>query len=82
MSKERAPPEFAPELVRRISVEVYKIRLNDGSGPIRDGTTAVGRMLAQDADDGVQLAERSVCFDALSRAYLRVIGKMGPCWFK
>lgn len=78
--KPKAPPEFDPALVRRISLAVYKDRLDAGAGPDRDGTTATERMLAKDAEDGEvqageRMSERSMCFDTLTRAYLRAIGE-------
>lgn len=73
--KPKAPPEFDPALVRRISLAVYKDRLDAGSGPERDGTTATQRMLAKDPDNGKRMEELSKAFDTLTRAYLRAIGE-------
>lgn len=73
--KPKAEPEFDPALVRRISLAVYKDRLDAGSGPERDGTTATQRMLAKDPDNGKRMEELSKSFDTLTRAYLRAIGE-------
>ena len=72
MTKPKREPEFDQSLVRKVSVEVYKDRLNAGN-PMRDGVSAVDRMVAKDRDSGEKLAERSACFDALTRSYLRAI---------
>lgn len=58
------------EYVRDISVEVYKLRLEDGYG---SGPGAVKRMLKKDDDGGVKLRERAGSYDPLTRAYLAVL---------
>ncbi len=52
------------DLVRDISERVYRDRLGAGE---------VASMIAKDGDGGVKLRERSVSYDALTRAYLRAI---------
>lgn len=68
--------EPSPYLVRVISLAVYKERLEAGSGPTRNGTTATQRMIEKDADDGQAIAERSKCFDTLTRIYLRAVNEI------
>lgn len=48
-------------LVRDLSVAVYKLRL---------GPTSLERMLEKDGDDGTKLRRRAGSYDPLSRAYL------------
>jgi hypothetical protein len=65
--------QMTSDQIRDISVQVYKIRLEDGS------KGAVERMLAKDADDGRKLRRRAESYDALTRAYLKVLyGKEPP----
>jgi hypothetical protein len=55
--------------IRDISVEVYKLRLEDDC----KGNTK--RMLAKDGDGGKKLRGRAACYDALTRHYVKVLGK-------
>lgn len=56
------------ERVHNLSVEVYKIRLEQGSG-----SGAVERMLEDDNDGGAKLRARAILYDPLTRAYLKVL---------
>lgn len=66
----RVPPKneaiLDPERVRDISVEVYKMRLIDGGG-------SAERMMKDDDDNGEKLRGRAKSYDALTRAYLKVL---------
>lgn len=63
-------PEFDPERVRDISVEVYKMRLVADSGK-----GAVERMIAKDGDNGEKLRNvRANAYDPLTRCYMRAMG--------
>lgn len=64
---EKAETLRKAEEVRDISVEVYKLRLEDSSAG------AVDRMLAKDGDDGSKLRSRAASYDALTRAYMAVL---------
>lgn len=62
--------EFDPQHVERISNAVYRARLCDESGEGADL-----RMIEKDKDNGEKLNGRARAYDALTRAYLREIGK-------
>ena len=64
-------PSFDPDLVRDISEQVYKLRLEDPTG---GGRGSVQRMIDNDKDSGDKLRNRAGSYDALTRAYLRVLG--------
>lgn len=70
-AKKTEEPKFTPEQIRDISVEAYKLRLEDATG---GGKGAVARMLADDNDGGVKLRNRAGAYDVLTRAYLKVLG--------
>jgi hypothetical protein len=64
--------DLTPEQIRDISVEVYKIRLEESC------KGDVERMLKKDeeaapGDKGKRLRNRAGSYDPLTRAYLRVI---------
>lgn len=61
-------PEFDVEHVRDVSEAVYRARLDDESG---EG--AAERMIAKDGDGGEKLRRRAGAYDALTRAYMRVL---------
>jgi hypothetical protein len=60
--------EYTPEQIRDLSVEVYKMRLEDSS------LGGVSRMLEKDDDDGAKMRGRAASYDKLTRAYLKVLG--------
>ncbi len=60
--------EFDPTHVRDISERVYRIRLCEESGKDADK-----RMTKKDGDKGEQLRGRAAAYDALTRAYLKVM---------
>lgn len=60
--------EFDGPLIRKISTEVYKAKLN-----MDNDKDAAARMLAEDNDGGVKLANRSISYDPLTLCYLRVL---------
>lgn len=62
--EKKREPEFDAGLVRAISEAVYRERLGEGGA---------ARMIAEDADDGEALRERSASYDSLTRSYLRAI---------
>lgn len=64
----KAETQRKAEEVRDISVEVYKLRLEDSSG---EG--AVDRMLEKDGDGGDKLRHRASSYDSLTRSYLAVL---------
>lgn len=66
-------PTFDPEYIRNISVGVYCQRLVDGNG-----VGAADRMVEKDADGGEKLRGRAGAYDALTRAYLKVLGFEPP----
>lgn len=72
----RAPPvrtpSFDAEYIRDLSVKVYRLRLE------QDCPGNVARMLTKDADDGTKLRNRAGSYDALTRAYLKVLGFEPP----
>lgn len=72
--KPRPSDSFTPEQITDISVEVYKLRLNDPSG---GGPGAVARMLKKDADDGKKLRGRAKSYDRLTKAYINSLTKLG-----
>lgn len=57
-----------PEQIRDISEKVYRRRLEDES------KGNVVRMLEKDADGGKKLRGRAQQYDALTRAYIEVLG--------
>lgn len=61
-------PEFDAERVRDVSEAIYRARLADESG---EG--AAERMIAKDGDNGEKLRRRAGFYDALTRAYMRVL---------
>ena len=66
--------EYTPEQIRDISVEVYKIRLE------QDCKNNVKWMLEKDAekdpnDNGKKLRGRAAFYDVLTRVYLQVLDK-------
>lgn len=65
--------EFDAAHVEAISEAVYRSRLCDESG---DG--ADERMIEKDGDGGAKLRGRARAYDALTRAYLRVIKASAP----
>ncbi len=60
--------DYTPEQIRDLSVEVYKMRLEDSS------PGGVARMLEKDDDDGAKMRGRAASYDKLTRAYLKVLG--------
>ena len=58
---------YSPEYVRDISEKVYRIRL------AADHHDNVERMIAKDGDNGEKLRSRASSYDALTRAYLKVL---------
>lgn len=69
MSKEREPKNtFSPSFIRDVSELVYRARLES------DCAGNVARMIANDEDGGVKLRGRAGQYDALTRAYLAVLG--------
>lgn len=58
--------------VTDVSVEVYKMRLEDKSG---GGPGAVQRMLDDDGDGGVKLRRRAEAYDPLTRCYMKLLGE-------
>jgi hypothetical protein len=65
--KERKPT-FDPEYIRDLSEKVYRLRLE------QDCAGNVARMIAKDEDGGEKLRNRAGFYDALTRAYLKVMG--------
>lgn len=61
-------PAFAPEYIRDISENVYRIRLE------QDSPGNVERMIAKDEDNGEMLRNRAAAYDPMTRAYLKVLG--------
>lgn len=66
------PPSFDPEYIRDLSVRAYRLRLE------QECPGNVARMLEKDADDGTKLRGRAAAYDALTRAYLKVLGFEPP----
>ena len=60
--------DFTSDFIRDVSVEIYKIRLEDKSG---GGRGAVARMIEQDGDTGQKLRGRAASYDPLTRVYAR-----------
>ena len=61
-------PTFAPDYIRDISEQVYRIRLE------QDCAGNVARMIEKDEDEGQTLRNRAAAFDPLTRAYLKALG--------
>ncbi len=59
--------KYTPEQIRDISVEVYKMRLE------QDCKGNTERMLKKDNDGGVKLRGRAGAYDSLTRCYLKVL---------
>lgn len=67
-------PEFDPKLVRDISEQVYRQRLDDpGNKP---GKSAAS-MIAKDGDNGEKLRGRAICYDEMTRAYIKALLVLG-----
>jgi hypothetical protein len=66
----KPPPDYTPEFVLNVSEAVYRIRLG--------GPKEVADMIANDKDQGQKLRSRAGAYDALTRAYLKVIKEMLP----
>jgi hypothetical protein len=79
MEKEKAV-KHSPEQVRDISEAVYRLRLDQDTPHVSDANPGnVARMLAKDKekdsnDNGKKLRGRAGSYDALTRAYLEVLG--------
>ena len=58
--------------IRDISEAVYRIRLE------QDCKGNVERMIAKDEDNGEKLRNRAASYDALTRAYLKVLRPIEP----
>jgi hypothetical protein len=61
-------PTFAPDYIRDISEQVFRIRLE------QDCEGNVARMIEKDEDDGEKLRNRAGQYDPLTRAYLKALG--------
>lgn len=74
MEKEKAV-KHSPDQVRDISEAVYRLRLDQDTPHVSDANPGnVARMIAKDNDGGKKLRGRAASYDALTRAYLEVLG--------
>jgi hypothetical protein len=65
---EPAKAKFAPDYIRDISEQVFRIRLE------QDSEGNVARMIEKDKDGGEKLRSRAGQYDPLTRAYLKALG--------
>jgi hypothetical protein len=70
-TEKKVEPRFDAEQIRDISEAVYRLRLEQPSG---GGTGSVGRMIANDKDDGQKLRGRAAAYDQVTRLYLELLG--------
>ena len=61
-------PKYDPRFVRRVSVKVYRTRLDQESG-----AGSADRMIAKDGDTGLKLSNRAGAYDSLTRVYLQAM---------
>lgn len=61
-------PTFAPDYIRDLSEQVFRIRLE------QDCPGNVARMIEKDEDSGEKLRNRAAAYDPITRAYLKAMG--------
>jgi len=67
--------KHSAEQIRDISEAVYRLRLDQDTPHRSDSNPGnVARMIAKDKDGGKKLRSRAGSYDALTRAYLEVLG--------
>jgi hypothetical protein len=62
-------PTWNPEYIRDVSEKIYRASLEGDD---------LQKMLEKDADGGVKLRGRAVCYDKLTRLYLDELGVKPP----